>query len=242
VLLPAPRAALTGAVLCALALTGCSDDDGGGDGSGEGLPTAPVTITSSSPSASVTTITPSPLPSITLPGTPAPTTSAPATVTAPPSTEAPVDPLTPRPPLETAPPTGQPLCDSQDLTVVDADAIIDATAVRELFVVRTSGPDCQLTGYPTVQLRDARGAVLPATYRPGGFGLPNERPAPHTLSKGTSISFVVATGRTGASCREAATIRVRLPGTSALLTTTTAFRVCDEAVGLSPLRRQLDIE
>lgn len=225
-----PRTALAAALLASL--TACSS---GGTDSVNTLPTTPSSVTSGAVPSS--TITPSPPAVITVPGTPAPTTK-----TLPPATDAPEDPLTPRPPLETAPPTGQPVCDAKDLVVTDADALIDKTSVRELFVVRTSGPDCELTGYPTVALLDGTGKALSATYGHGGFGLPAEKPAVHTLSKDTSISFVVASARNGASCVTAAAARVRLPGTSAALTATTALSVCDKAVGLSPIRRQLDIE
>lgn len=225
--------ARTTAVLALLVgLAACAEDDGSAP---DALPT-PLAVTSSP----TPTFTPSPEPEITVPST---TPSATATPTsALPVTEAPPeDPLASQSPIETAPPTGQPVCAAGDLTLTDADAVITPTTVQELFVVRTTGPDCELTGYPVVELRDASGAVVPATYRPGGFGLPAERPAPHALSTGTSVSFYVASARSG-DCVQAARASVRLPGTSGPLSAATSFAVCDGSVGLSPVRRETGLE
>ena len=172
------------------------------------------------------------------PGTGAPRTAAPSS--APAFDEEPEDPLAPRPPLETAPPTGQPTCRAADLTVTDADAVYTSRAVQELFTVRTSGPDCQLSGYPAVQLRGADGP-LRVRIRRGGFDLPTVSPTPVALSRSTSVSFFVATAR-DAGCPTAAGLVVTLPGTSAPRTARTAMQVCSGEVGVSPLRRVADDE
>lgn len=205
------------------------------------------------PAASVTpspSPTPAPTPSASPPpastsASPTPATSPSASATAAPTMtpgpEEPPDPLSPEPPLETAPPAGQPTCRAADLLVVDADAVISQTAVQELFVVRTTGPDCQLNGYPAVVLRDAAGVALPVTYQRGGFGLAAEQPATVTLSRGTSVSFTVATGRAG-TCADAASAVVTLPGAGGPVSAPTALAVCEGSAGLSPVRRQIDVE
>jgi len=185
-----------------------------------------------------TSTTSAPVASRTSTATPAPTTSAPTT-SAP--SEEPADPLASRSPLETAPPTGQPTCAASTLTVTDAGRAYTLSAVQTLFTLRTSGRDCQLEGYPTVALRDAAGRALSATVRRGGYGLPAERPAAVTLSRGTSVSFYVATAREQ-GCAAAATLVVTLPGTKQPLTAATTAEVCDEQVGITPVRRETDDE
>lgn len=231
---PARRTVLLAlAILPGLAtLAGCSDDD----------PGRTARPTASNPGAGPS-LTPSPEPEITVPSsTPSSLRSVPASPASPARTEpAPEDPLAPAPPLATAPPTGQPTCQASDLTITDADAVIIDSTVQELFVVRTSGPDCQLKGYPSVELQDAAGRPLAVDYRQGGFGLPAEAPQVHTLSRKTSVSFYVASGRFG-DCVPAAQAVIRLPGTAEPLTAQTSFSVCDQTVGVSPVRRELGNE
>lgn len=167
--------------------------------------------------------------------------SEPSTVPTPATSPSPVpsgpeDPLAPRPALESPAPLGAPTCQAGDLSVVDADAIVTPSTVREIFVVRTSGPQCQLLGYPEVELRGAGGAALPVRVGRGGYGLPAEQPAAVSLSRDTSVSFQVATDRSG-DCTQAETVVVRLPGSAGPLTTETYLLVCGGAVGLSPVER-----
>lgn len=217
-------------VLCVvLALAGCS----GGEPTATPTPSATA---SPKPSPS-STAAPSPAPSarptvdaVVPPEQPPTATPSGTTTTAPPA-----PPVT-RPPVETAPPPGQPLCRASDLTLDDADAVITSAAVQELFVVRTSGPDCQLQGYPDVVLRGEGGAALSVDYTRGGGGLDPAEPEVVTLSRSTSLSFRVATPRTG-SCSPAATISARLPGTDGDLTATTGLSVCQSQAGISPVGR-----
>ena len=190
-------------------------------------PTAAV-----APASPTAATAPAPVPSSARPSTtaPAPTTS-----------EQPDDPLASRPPLETAPPTGQPTCRADTLTVTDAGRAYTLSAVQTLYTIRTSGRDCELEGYPQVALRDAGGRSLPATVKRGGYGLPSQGPSAVTLSKGTSVSFYVATARE-AGCAAAATLVVTLPGTTAPLQAATTAEVCDAAVGITPVRRETDDE
>jgi hypothetical protein len=128
-----------------------------------------------------------------------------------------------------------------DLSVVDADTLVLPSHVEEVFVVRTEGPDCQFEGYPSLRLLGAGGAPLSVTVDRGGHGLTDVRPAPVTLSRGTSVSFVVASGRDGA-CTEASEVDVTLPGTSSALRTATVLSICNDVVGVSPLQRRTDDE
>lgn len=174
------------------------------------------------------------------------TPTAGATQTTPPATLAPTslpttasptptpDELSPKPGLETAAPLGRPACKSADLTVIDADTLVDASYRKEVFAVRTRGADCQLKGYPAVQIQGV-------TVRHGGFGLPPEQPQAVTLSRSTSLSFVISSGRAGA-CRDLATIVVTLPMTTGGHRVATSLRVCGSAVGTSPVHRQADID
>lgn len=143
-----------------------------------------------------------------------------------------------RPPVETAPALGQPVCKAADLTLDDADAVITAESVQELFVVRTTGPDCQLQGYPEVVLRGEGGGPMTVTYTRGGNGLPTDQPGVVTLSRSTSLSFRVATPRTG-GCTSASSVSARLPGTDGDLMTTTSLSVCQSQAGVSPVGRIL---
>ncbi len=223
----------------ALVLTACSND---------ATPVAdPVTRPVTDPAA-VPSASPSPVPEPSaepsaelpaeLPSEPAPVPSPVGTSSSRPSPvpSGPEDPLVPRPALESPAPLGAPTCQAGDLSVVDADAIVTPSAVREVFVVRTLGGDCQLNGFPEVELRGANGAALPVTVRRGGFGLPSEQPTAVSLSRDTSVSFQVATDRSG-DCTQAETIVVRLPGSGGSLTTATYLQVCGGAVGLSPVER-----
>jgi hypothetical protein len=153
----------------------------------------------------------------------------------------PVDPLSPQPAVESPAPLGQPRCSAADLTVVDADQYDVEEGVHEVFVLRTRGAPCQLEGWPAVSFQDAAGKRLPLTARHGGFGLPDEEPQPVTLSRSTSLSFLVGT-RTDGSCRQAARIVVTLPGTSRALSAGTPLELCGPEFGVSPVRRLVDEE
>ena len=233
-----PARALLPVALTAL-LTGCADSAPVAEPAGDRTPTGSA---SSEPSAraSATPTAPRPSDGPTAPtrptGSPAVPTASPSSVAPSPAGKGPEDPLVPRPALESPAPLGAPTCRAADLSVVDADAIVTPRYVRAVFVVRTTGGDCQLLGFPTVELRGAGGAVLPVSVRRGGFGLPAEQPAAVSLSRTTSVSFQVATNRAG-NCTQAASIVVRLPGSGGPLTTPTELRVCGGAVGLSPVER-----
>ena len=105
--------------------------------------------------------------------------------------------------------------------------------------MRTTGPDCQLKGYPSVSLLDAAGRALPAKVARSGYDLSDKAPAVVTLSRATSVSFFVATSRDGA-CEQAATLVTTLPGSGAPLRASTPMQVCDGAVGVTPVRRLVD--
>lgn len=166
--------------------------------------------------------------------TPQPTPQSRTSQTPPPAPSSTDDPLSPRPALESAPPLGQPTCRAGNLTVTDADAVIDDEWV-EVFVVRTTSAPCQLQGYPEVRLFGAGDAAL---------GLPvshDARPAgPVTLSRSTSLSFTLTTKRSG-TCRDVTSVDVRLPGQAAVLKTATAFAACDR-VTVGPFERRSDDE
>ncbi len=147
----------------------------------------------------------------------------------------------PRAPLETAPAVGLPACAPGALAVTDADAVYGTGVVRELFVVRTTGPDCQLPGnHPTVAVLDGTGAPL-APVTAGGLGLPEATGKPVTLSRTTSLSFFVATKRDGA-CTPAAALTVTLPGTRTALRAPTGMQVCDRTLAVGPVQRLGDDE
>lgn len=189
--------------LLLIGLSGCSG------GSSDALPTPSTSV------AGVPTISPSALP-----------TTASVPTRAPTATDVPITGPTP-PPLETAPPPGAPPCKASALTVTDADMLVTQKAREEVFVVRTTGPDCGLSGFPSVTLKGAG----PVTYRRDG-----SKPTTLSLSKGTTVSFSLTSARTG-SCADAVSISVVLPGTGAALSTSTTARVCNGAVTVSPLRR-----
>ena len=136
---------------------------------------------------------------------------------------------TPRPP--SAPPRAP-----ENLTVTDADTVVTQQYREQVFVLRTTGPDCGLSGYPTVTLRDAAGKAFTVAYARGGFGLSTVPATPLTLSRTTSASFSVATSRVS-PCADATTISIVLPGTSIPLTARTTAQLCQGRGGLSPVRR-----
>lgn len=171
---------------------------------------------------STTSERPSPVVGSTTSATPTPTTMA-----------RPEDPLSPRPALESPAPLGQPDCDAAALTVTDADAVVDDTTWTEIFVVRTTGAPCQLEGFPEVTLRAEDGQELVAS--PVGHVTPTL-----TLSRGTSVSFVLVTGRSG-TCTPTTSLRVLLPGTHATLTATTTLAVCGR-LEVHPVERRADDE
>jgi hypothetical protein len=215
------RLPLLALVTAAVLAAGCSDD---ASTSAPPLPAgapSPVGTASPTPAANPTAVT--------------------STSAAPRATETPADPLSPRPGLESPAPLGQPTCKGPAVTVTDADTLVTPQYKREIFVLRTNGPACQLEGYPKVVLRGADGRALAVTARHGGFGLPPEKPAAATLSRTTSLSFALATARDG-SCTDVTAVDVTLPGTTTVHRTATELRVCGSSVGLSPVHRQGDDE
>lgn len=140
------------------------------------------------------------------------------------------------PPVEVAPGLGQPACLTNALTVTDADTLYMGEATHELFTIRTSGPDCQLEGYPEVEVLDAGGAALPVSVERGGFNLPGGPPKPVTLSRSTSVSFRIATARRE-NCPTATAMLVRLPGGGSRLRVSTGMPICDARAGLTPIGR-----
>lgn len=221
-----------------LGLAACSDDP-----PARTAATPPAEVLSPSPtsdplpSAAPTSAAPSPSASVVRP----PATTAPGAPAATTSPQAPEDPLASAAPRETAPPVGLPACDARALTLTDADAVYTADAVRELFTVRTTGPDCQLPGaYPSVQVLDGAGAPV-APVGQGGPGLPSPSGAPVTLSRSTSLSFSVGTRRDG-PCVPAATVTATLAGTGTALRAATGMQVCQGALATGPLQRLGDDE
>lgn len=178
------------------------------------------------------TQTAGPEPSLTPSPAPAVTASA-ATASARP-TPLNDDPLSPRPAIESAAPLGQPVCDPAAVTVTDADAVI-TDQVEEVYVLRTSGRPCELKGFPTVTLLDAAGTALPVRFTRSPV-----TPSAVTLSPGTSLSFTLTTGRTG-GCRQAAALRVLLPGTRSEISAATELSACG-AVEIGPVARLEDDE
>lgn len=166
---------------------------------------------------------------------PAPSPSRTPTATPPAASPTPADdPLSPRPAIESPAPLGQPTCDPATVTVTDADAVI-TDRVRAVYVLRTAGRPCQLQGFPDVQLLDEQGRDLRVrTTRTGDV------PRPVTLSAGTSLSFSLTTDRDG-TCRQAAALRVTLPGTRGPLSATTDLRACG-VVEIGPVGRLEDDE
>jgi len=148
--------------------------------------------------------------------------------------------LTPGPGLESAPPVGAPTCKGNDLTITDADTLVTADSRQEVYAIRTTGPACQLRGYPAVSFRDAAGSSMAIATRHGGYGLPPEQPETVTISRSTSLSFTIASARTG-SCSDVAKVVVTLPQTTGAHTVPTELRVCGSTVGLSPVERRGDI-
>lgn len=148
----------------------------------------------------------------------------------------PVDPLSPAPAVESPAPTGtQPTCAVAGLTVTDADLLADAQSLREVFAIRTTGPPCALQGWPAVTLLGADGAPLPVTARQVG------RPSTVTLSRDSSLSFVLGTPRRP-DCQDASALSVRLPGTSRTIRTSTTMQVCGADLTVSPVQRSSDSE
>lgn len=137
---------------------------------------------------------------------------------------------------ETPPPPEAPTCKPANLTITDADTVVTQQYREQVFVLRTTGPDCALSGYPTVTFSGDTGKALAVTYSRIGFGLSTVPATPLTLSRTTSASFSPATSR-ASPYLDAATISVVLPGTSPPLMARTTARVCQGRAGLSPVRR-----
>lgn len=184
------------------------------------------------PTSSISTPTPGPSATPTAPAAPsALRTTSPA----------PVDPLSPRPALESPPPLGRPACAAAALSVVDADAVTTASSLEEVFAVRTSGPDCQLEGYPMLSFTGPDGRPLTVKVDRGGHGLRPSTPLPVTLSRSTSVSFGVATARSG-SCQATSRVAVTLPATGRALSAATSMQVCGGSVGVTPIQRRVDAD
>jgi hypothetical protein len=130
---------------------------------------------------------------------------------------------------ESPAPLGQPTCKAAAVTITDADTVTKAGYRAEVYTLRTSGSPCQLTGYPSV-------VVNGATVTRGGEGLPAESVRSYTLSRTTTLSFALATARTG-SCRDESAITVTLPGTTAPKGVVTGLRVCNGRLGVTPVHR-----
>ena len=141
--------------------------------------------------------------------------------------------------VETAPPLGQPACAAAALTLVDADAVTVGASLEEVFILRTTGPDCQLSGYPALTFTGSDGKALTVQVDHGGHGLPASTPGPVTLSRGTSLSFGVATARTG-SCQPTSRVTVALPATTPALSVPTSMQICGGSVGVTPVQRRAD--
>lgn len=169
--------------------------------------------------------------------TPPATTEAP-TATATTSTSTPT--ATPSVPDSPAP-LGQPQCKSATLTITDADTLVDPKSTREVYAIRTSGPDCQLQGYPFVTFQDAAGHEVSVQATSSGYGVRRTKPEPVTLSRSTSVSFEIGSGRSG-SCTDIAHVTVTLPGTRDGKRISTQLRVCDHKVAVSPVLRRGDID
>jgi hypothetical protein len=200
------------ALAAAAVLAGCS--------SSSAPPTAISTPTTASPTPDVTSAAP----------TVTPTTASPSP-----------DELSPKPGLESAPPLGRPVCKGSTLTVADADTLVDPQYAREIYAVRTTGPDCQLQGYPTVTFQDAGGRSLAVSVQHSGFGVPADKPQPLTLSRSTSLSFEIGSARSGA-CTNVTHVTVTLPGTSPGHRISSQLQVCGGKVAISPVLRRGDID
>jgi hypothetical protein len=148
----------------------------------------------------------------------------------------PVDPLSPKPPVEApAPsPTGA-TCDPADLSVTDADLLADEHQLQEVFAIRTSGAPCRLQGWPTVTLLGAGDAPIALSTSRAGF------PEPVSLTRETSLSFVLSTPRTS-DCEDVATVLVTLPGTNRAIRAGTTMQVCHGQLTTGPVERRQDAE
>ena len=135
---------------------------------------------------------------------------------------------------ESPAPLGQPTCNPAAVTITDADTVTKGTYRAEVYTLRTTGAPCQLLGYPSV-------VVSGATVTNGGEGLPPETVKAYTLSRGTTLSFALATARSG-TCRDVSTITVTLPGTSTPKHVATTLRVCNGRLGVTPVHRAGDDE
>ncbi|MCU1587028.1 MAG: hypothetical protein JWN31_521 [Frankiales bacterium] len=186
---------------------------------------------SPSPAAIQTPVTDSP--------TPGATSAAPSA--APTSASPSPDELSPKPPLESAPPLGRPVCKGSALTVADADSLVDPQSTREVYAIRTSGPDCQLQGYPSVTFQDSSGRSLAVAVTHSGFGVPAGKAQPVTLSRSTSLSFEIGSARTGA-CANVTHVTVTLPGTSPAHRVSSQWQVCAGKAAVSPVLRRGNID
>jgi hypothetical protein len=118
------------------------------------------------------------------------------------------------------------------VTITDADTVTKASYRAEIYTLRTTGAPCELMGYPSV-------VVNGATVTHGGEGLPAEVPQAYTLSRSTTLSFALATSRTG-TCRDETAITVTLPGTTTPKGVATTLHVCNGRLGVTPVHRAGD--
>ena len=130
---------------------------------------------------------------------------------------------------------GQPTCSAATLSVQDADLLADDTQLQEVFAVRTTGSTCVLRGWPEVSLLRPDGSPLTVAVRRTGTA------EALTLSRSTSLSFVLSTPRTS-DCEDVGTVVVRLPGTTRTFRVTTAMQVCRGQLTTSPVQRRQDDE
>ena len=172
---------------------------------------------------------PTPVPSTPPAATSSPTGSPSALPSA---TASPTTAPSPSPSIEqSAPAPGAPTCKAAALTLTDADTLVSQQSREQVYVIRTTGPDCGLQGYPTVTLKGADGKDLAVRYTRTG-----PAPAPLSLSRGTSVSFSVTSTRTG-TCADAARIAAVIPGTGGTLTASTTARICEGSATVSAVRR-----
>lgn len=243
-----PRSSLIVLPVAAALLSGCAQS--GTAAPGPATTPGPTSATPEAPAATPATqlpAVPDEPPAAQSPAAEPPTAEASAAGSpAAPSPVAPVparpaDPLAPAPPLEAAPQLGAPGCRAGDLSVTHADSVYTPGTVQEVFVLRTTGADCQLTGYPTLRLLGADGSPLAVRVREGGAGLPARPTAPVALSRTTSVSFVLATSR-AKPCADAASASVTLPGEPTPLRSAADLRVCGGSAAVSALGRLEDDE
>jgi hypothetical protein len=119
--------------------------------------------------------------------------------------------------------------------VQDADLLADEHELQEVFAIRTKGPTCRLQGWPQVSLLGADDAPIRVVVRRTGTA------SALSLTRATSLSFVLGTPRTS-DCEDVAAVVVTLPGTSRAIRTGTTMQVCRGQLTISPVERRQDAE